>query len=132
MEGWKQKEVLQKKLYQVLKEEYPIIPVMTTVQGGTEVAAEWYVIGKILGGVFKAVGVTTKTAGKMVVNRLSTKTLMNLAVVELGTKQAIRMSKAGIKTFMKKAGWKAVAAGGTMAVAGSDVSRQRRADELAY
>ena len=130
LDGWSDEKVLQAQLYQTLKKDYGIIVGMTFAQGAAEVAAEWEIIGKVLGLGIRGIGAGGKAISKAVLSRMSARGLMNLAIVELTGRQAVKVSKAGIKTFMHRAGWKAVAAGGVAVAVGSDISKHQ--DSLAH
>ena len=131
--GWEREEkALQTELYDKIKKHYRAFAVMADLQGGFEVAAEWEIIGKLLGGVLKGIGAGGKAVGNAIIGRMSARGLMNLAVVEMAGRQAIKVSKAGMKSFMKKAGWKAVAIGGVVITSDAPSGNRRRTNALAY
>ena len=130
--GWEAGQAAKTDLYKTIRKEYPLIIGINAAQGAAETTVEWEVVGGVFVGIFKGIGLGGKAIGRAVVNKLPAQTLMNLAAVEIRAQHALRVSKAGIKAFMKKAGWKAVAAGGTVAAVSTDSARRASKNDLAY
>ncbi|WP_458401995.1 hypothetical protein [Candidatus Avelusimicrobium sp.] len=117
LQGWdREEETLQKELHQKLKSGYGWSVACSVVQGSCEVAVEWLGVGELIGGVFKILGWGGRLAGKQIARMLPAKALMDLAVVEIAGKAAIRWTRQNVKSALQRYGWK-IAVGATAAAA---------------
>lgn len=127
LEGWGPKEqALQRELYAKIRTGYPASVACTTVQGFCEVAAEWTGFGV----VFEALGIGVKAGAKVVgkglMRVMPIRMMLDIAVVDLGTRRVLQFSKAGIGKFLSQYGWKAAAAGAVGVGVSADRPLQRR------
>ena len=126
LEGWKNNEqALQKQLYTKLKKGYPASVMCTTVQGACEVAFEWSAVGRLFKLMGQGLRLGSKITQKALIKVLPARALLDLAVVDLGAKQALRFSKAGIKNFLSRHGWKAAGIGAAGVGLSTDTSQRR-------
>ncbi len=128
--GWeKEAKALQEELYGKLKKGYPWGVACTAVQGACEVAAEWMLVGKVLEGAFKLLGVggraVTKAAGKILAESLPLTTLMQLGLIQAKAHSKIVLTKAAIGAWLKSCGWKVGAVGAAGAALTSDTPLHR-------